>query len=379
VAWEGGRITWAGPEQHLPRECAQGESFNAKGALVVPGLVDCHTHLAFAGWRADEFELKVRGASYAEIAKKGGGILSTVSKTRAVPAPELAEHCRRYLRKSSELGVTTLEAKSGYGLSAESELKILEVYSEVASDSLPAVIPTVLAAHAVPLEFQGRADDYVALIANELIPEVAKRGLAKFLDIFVEEIAFSKNQARILAEAGKRSGLSLKLHVDQLGDGGGAALAAELGAVSADHLEHASLEGLRLMKQRGVVGVLLPFACLYAKQPPLKARQLLDEGHFFAVATDFNPGSAPSYHLPLALTLACTMSQFTPAEALNAGTLIAARALGLEGEVGSLEVGKRADMALIDAPSVNEWLYQMQPNACVGTIRGGNLISGSLF
>jgi imidazolonepropionase len=276
----------------------------------------------------------------------------------------------------ARLGVTTVECKSGYGLDRDNELKLLEVYRDLASSpSQPSqpirLVSTFLGAHVVPAEYRDRRQAYIDLLCDDLIPEVARRNLASFCDVFVEETAFSVEEARAILRAGQAHGLRAKLHADQLHDGGGAALAAEVGAVSADHLEHVSDDGIARMREVGVVAVSLPIATLYLNAPPMPARRAIEAGVPVAVATDFNPGSAPSYHLPLALTLACTMQRMTPAETLKGATIYAARAIGLEQEIGSLEPGKSADFALIDAPDVTTWLYHFQANACAGTwVRG---------
>ncbi len=370
LAWEGDRIRWAGPERDLPAELRGLPTEDAGGRLVVPGLVDCHTHLAFGGWRDDEFADRLRGRSYLEIAAAGRGIASTVARTRAATTDELAARCRAHLAGMASLGVTTVEAKSGYGLDATHELRLLEIYAGLA-DGLQRIVPTLLAAHVVPPEFQARREAYVELVVKSIIPAAATAGLARFCDVFVEESAFSVAEARFILETGQAHGLGPKLHADQLTSGGGAELAAELGAASADHLEHVSDAGIARMAESGVVAVTLPFASLYLAKPPAPARRLLDAGVAVAVATDFNPGTAPSYHLPMAMTLACVQQRMTPGEVLKGATLVAARAVGLEAEVGSLEPGKSADFAVIDAPSVDQWLYHLRANACVRTVVRG--------
>jgi imidazolonepropionase len=373
LAWKDGRICWCGPEADLPIYYRNWPFQDADSALVVPGLVDCHTHLAFAGWRADEFARRILGASYLEIAAWGGGINSTVTRTRAADPALLRTRCEHHLAAMAELGVTTVEAKSGYGLSLESELAILEIYQALAAAG-HRLVPTLLAAHAIPADFRDRRAAYVALVTEEIIPQAAARGLARFCDVFVEESAFTVDEGRRILEAGLRHGLRPKLHADQLTSSGGAELAAEVGAISADHLECVSEQGIRALAGAGVIAVSVPFASLYLGVKPLPARQLLASGVPVAVATDFNPGSAPSYHLPMAMTLACTMQRMTPAEALKGATIVAARAIGMDHEVGSLEEGKAADFALIDAESVEEWLYHLRANACVRTVRRGELL-----
>lgn len=371
LVWENDTIGWVGAEADLPAAFAGWERHDAGGALVVPGLIDCHTHLAFGGWRADEFALRILGKSYLEIARSGGGIASTMRKTRAMPEDDLLARAKGFLHEMARLGVTTVEGKSGYGLNVEDELKTLRVYQQLQTEQPLGLVATFLGAHVVPPAYKDRRGDYVRLLCEELIPMIAEAGLARFCDVFVEETAFSVAEARVILETGNRYGLRPKLHVDQLSDGGGAMLAAEVGAISADHLEHASPEGIAAMAEAGVVAVSLPLATLYLNQQPMPARRFIEAGVPVAVATDFNPGSAPSYHLPLALTLACTLQRMTPAEALKGATRYAAQALGLDAHTGSLEPGKQADFALLDAPSVNHWLYHFRANAVVQTfVRG---------
>ena len=369
VAWHGRTISWVGPERDLPAEYAADPAIDARRRLVVPGLVDCHTHLAFGGWRGDEFALRIKGRSYQEIAAAGGGIASTMRKTREAPAAELLGRCRGFLAEMAALGVTTVECKTGYGLEEASELRLLDVYGALAQEGPQRIVATLLAAHVVPPEYRDRRADYVALVTDRIIPAAA--GRAAFCDVFVEEGAFSVAEARAVLRAGLAHGMRPKLHADQLSASGGAELAGEMGAASADHLECITPAGMAAMRAAGSVAVSLPIATLYLRQPPLPARALIDAGIPVAVATDFNPGSAPSFHLPLALTLACTMQRMTPAEALKGATSVAARAIGVEAECGSVEVGKAADLAVIDAPDVNHWLYHFRPNACRQTIIGG--------
>ncbi|MEL6770014.1 MAG: imidazolonepropionase [Bacteroidota bacterium] len=374
LVWDSATIRWVGTEAALPAEYAAWERQSAGGRLVIPGLVDCHTHLAFGGWRADEFAARISGTSYLDIARAGGGIASTVRATRAASEDTLVERAASFLDEMRTLGVTTVEAKSGYGLTVADELKTLRAYRRLAKSQPTRIVSTCLAAHIVPPEYADDRDAYVRLIMDEILPQVADEGLARFCDVFVEDTAFTPDEARTIFSAARRHGLRAKLHADQLTDTGGAALAAEVRAVSADHLECVSDAGTAAMAEAGVVAVSLPLATLYLHVDPLPARRLIDAGVAVAVATDFNPGSAPSYHLPFALTLACTLQRMTPAEALKGATVYAARAIGMEAEVGSLEPGKRADFAVIDAPDVDHWLYHLRPNACVRTVIGGTTV-----
>lgn len=347
---------------------------DAGGCAVFPGLVDCHTHLAFGGWRADEFEQRIQGATYLDIAARGGGIASTVRQTRAASGADLEARARGWLAGMRQLGVTTVECKSGYGLDRETELRLLRAYQRLAVSQPSRIVPTYLGAHVVPAEYRDNRAAYVQLLIDEMIPEIAGEQLAACCDVFVERSAFSIDEARAILKAGVAAGLRPKLHADQLSDGGGARLAAEVGALSADHLEHISDAGIAAMAAAGVVAVSLPLATMYLNQPPMPARRLIDAGVAVAVATDFNPGSAPSFHLPFALTLACTLQRMTPAEALKGATLYAARALGREAEVGSIEAGKYADFAIVDTTDVTQWLYHLQANACVRTVIGGETV-----
>ena len=374
LVWDGTTIRWVGPASELPAPFREWPRESAGGRLVVPGLVDCHTHLPFGGWRGDEFAERLAGVSYAEIARRGGGILSTRAATQQVSEDELAERVVGFLEEMLRLGVTTAEAKSGYGLTLADELKQLRAVRRAAAQSPVRLVPTLLAAHTVPAEYKPRRADYVRLVCEEIIPAAAAEGLARFCDVFVEDTAFSLDEAREVLEAGRAHGLRPKLHADQLTAGGGAELAAELAAASADHLEHSSDAGIRAMAAAGVVAVSLPIASLYLREPPMDARRWIEAGCAVAVATDFNPGSAPSYHLPMAMTLACTTQRMTPAEVLKGATILAARAVGVEAEVGSLEVGKMADFAVIDAPDEAHWLYHLRPNACVRTVLGGKTV-----
>jgi imidazolonepropionase len=373
LVWDEGVIRWVGPERELPGDYRPVERIDAGGRLVTPGLVDCHTHLAFAGWRADEFERRILGRSYLEIARSGGGILSTVRQTRAASEDELVARAAGFLEQMLALGVTTVECKSGYGLDHDTELKLLRVYRRLAREQPVRLVSTFLGAHTIAPEFQDTRTGYVDLLVSRLIPAVAKEKLADCCDVFLEQSAFTADEARRILQAGQAVGMAAKLHADQLSAGGGAELAAELGALSADHLECISDGGIAALAEAGVVAVSLPLAALYLGHAPMPARRLIQAGVPVAVATDFNPGTAPSYHLPLALTLACTLQRMTPAEALKGATLYAARAVGRERAVGSLEPGKLADLALIDAPDVNQWLYHFRPNACMMTMVGGTV------
>jgi len=373
VAFTGGVVRWAGRERELPATFDAEERLDAGGRLVVPGLVDCHTHVLFGGWRADELERRLRGESYLEIARAGGGIAATVAATAALSDDALVARARGFLGEMARLGVTTVEAKSGYGLDLDAELRLLRLQRRLAGEAPLRVVSTLLA-HVVPPGWRERRAEYVARFSDELVPRVAREGLASACDVYVDEGAFGADEARRILGAARAAGLRVKLHADQHGDRGGAALAAELLATSADHLEHVSAAGIAALARSGTVAVSLPLAALYLDAPPAPARRLVDAGVPVAVATDFNPGTAPSLHLPLALLLACTRGRLLPAEALKGATLVAARALGLDGVAGSIEPGKSADLAVLDAPSPLHWLYHFGPNDCAMTVAGGRVV-----
>jgi imidazolonepropionase len=371
LVFENKRILWVGCEQQLPAKFIAHNSIDCGQRLVIPGLVDCHTHLCFGGWRGDEFEKRLQGFSYQEIAAAGGGIRSTVAATRSDSAEMLLDKALDSLNGILDLGVTTLECKSGYGLEQESELKQLKVYRQLNELQPVELVPTFLGAHMVPDEYQQNREEYIRLLCEVLIPIVAEQDLARFCDVFVEEGAFSIAEAKVILETARKAGLGLKIHADQLSNGGGAQLAANLAAVSAEHLEYADEKGIKALAKSGTVAVSLPLASLYLRERYLPAREMLKAGVRVAVATDFNPGSAPSYHLPLAMMLACVNQQMTPQEVLMGATTVAARAISSEQRIGSLLAGFEADIAIIDAPSVNHWLYHFRANACCGVLKSG--------
>ena len=345
-----GHIAWAGAMADLPAAAREGaEVLDAKGALVTPGLVDCHTHLVYAGNRSREMEMRLAGKSYAEIAKAGGGIASTVAATRAASNAQLRSATVRRLEGLMSEGVTTVEIKSGYGLAVEQELRCLRIARSLAADHAVSVATTLLGAHTLPPEFAGRADEYVDTVCTQMIPRAASEGLASAVDGFCESIAFTPAQIRRVFEAATRHGLRVKLHADQLSDTGGAALAAEFGALSADHLEHATDAGNAALARAGSGGVVLPGAFYYLREtrrPPIDAMRR--HGLRMAIATDSNPGTSPTTSLLTMANMACVLFGMTPEEALAGITCHAAAALGLD-DRGTLEAGKRADFALWDA------------------------------
>ena len=371
IAWQDDTISWVGTESDLPSEYKDEEAFDAKGKVVIPGLIDCHTHLAFGGWRPDEFAMRVQGKSYLEIAKAGGGILSTVKETRKASEDELYEKAAGFFKEMAKHGVTTVECKSGYGLTVKDELKTLRVYQRLAEGQPIQIVGTFLGAHTIPPEYKDNRQAYIDLVIEEMIPEVAEQELAEFCDIFAEESAFTIEESRRILTNAQAAGLTPKLHADQLTSCGGAELAAEMDAASADHLEKISDAGIEAMANAGVVGVTLPLASLYTQEEPLNCRKLVDGGVEVAVATDFNPGSAPSFDLPLAMMLACNQGRMSPAEVLKGATIYAAKAIKKDIRVGSIEKGKLADFAIIDASNPDFWMYHYKGAQCLRSFKKG--------
>jgi imidazolonepropionase len=356
---EDGRIKAAAPYSQLQSEIPPGAIvIDAEGRCVTPGFVDAHTHLVFAGNRAAEFEQRIAGATYQQIAEAGGGILRTVELTRAASEDDLLIAARRHRDWMLRFGTTTLEAKSGYGLDRETELKILRVIARLRQEGPVFIVPTLLAAHTVPPEFADRRDEYVRFVAEELIPEVAAAGLARYCDVFCDDHAFTVDEARIVLVAALRHGLGLRIHAEQFRSGTGAALAAELGAATADHLESASDDSLCALLVAKVQPVLLPgsvFALSRSNYPP--ARDMVSLGLGIVLATDFNPGSSPIPSMPFMLSLACLQMRLSPAEALTASTINAAFSLGLGDRIGSLEPGKQADFLIHEFSDYRELAY----------------------
>ena len=380
VAAKGEDIVFVGPERDLAQAVALGPggvTVDAAGGTVLPGFVDAHTHLPFAGWREREFDERLRGATYSEIAARGGGILSTVAHVRATALPDLTDQVLRRLDAMLALGTTTVEAKSGYGLSWDDELKQLVALRDAAARHAVRVVPTFLGAHTVPAELRARREDYVALLVKRLLPEVARAGLARYADAFVDAHAFSIDEARRVLTAAREHGLGVRIHADQLADDGAALLAAELGAASADHLEHASREGIAALARAGTCGVLLPAATFFLMmetRPP--ARALVEAGVPVVVATDFNPGSCPTESMSAALWFACLTARLTVDEAITAATLNAAHSLGLAERVGSLEPGKRADLVVHAMPNRYHLVYRFGVPRISKVIAGGKLAYG---
>ena len=357
IAAEDGQLVVVGPTSQVRdsvRLDAGATIIDASGCVVLPGFVDPHTHVIFAGSRADEFEARLRGATYLEIAAAGGGILRTVAATRAADEDTLVRLGSGRLTRMLRCGTTTVEVKSGYGLSVEDELKQLRAAHRLSATHEVDLVPTVLAAHAVPPEFAGDPDAYVGLVTREILPAVAEEDLAEFCDAFCDDGAFTIEQGRAVLEAGAALGMTPKLHADEFGDHGGAQLAAEMEAASADHLLHAAEAGLVAMARAGTMAVLLPSTALFLGLRYAAARRMIALGVAVALGTDFNPGSSPTWSIPAVIGLACTGMKMLPAEAIAATTINAAWAIGMEEEVGSLTAGKAADLLVFEVADYRE-------------------------
>ena len=378
IASRGEQIVFVGEETDYHQAVqltSGGRTIDAQGGTVLPGFVDAHTHLPFAGWREREFDERLRGATYSDIAARGGGILSTVSRTRAVDREQLARDVRNRLDSMLRLGTTTVEAKSGYGLSVQDELKQLSALSVAGRDHPVEIVNTFLGAHTIPVEYRDRREAYVDLLVDELLPAVARDNLAEYADAFVDANAFTLEEARRVLGAAREHGLGVRLHADQLANDGAAELAAELGAASADHLEHSSDAGIAALAEAGTCGVLLPAATFFLMmdaRPP--GRRLVDAGVAVVVATDFNPGSCPTESMGAALWFACLTGGLTVDEAISATTLNAAHALGRADRIGSLEPGKRADFVVHALPNRYHLVYRFGVPRVAKVIAGGRLV-----
>ena len=373
VGVSGGTIAWVGRRADLPRDVGASRVVECGGAWLTPGLIDCHTHLVYAGNRAHEFERRLLGATYADIAREGGGIAATVRATRDASEAELAAQSRPRLVALAAEGVTTVEIKSGYGLETAAEMKQLRVARALGAELDVTVRTTLLAAHALPPEFADRADDYIDYVCRDTIPAVARAGLADAVDAYCETIAFTAAQAQRVFAAARAHGLPVKLHADQLSDMDGARVAAEASALSADHLEYTSDAGVAAMAKAGTVAVLLPgafYALRESQLPPVAAFRR--ERVPMAIATDCNPGTSPTTSLPLMLNMACTLFRLSPEEALAGVTVNAARALGLS-DRGIIAPGLRADLACWRIAEPAELAYRIGGDAKVGIVRGGRI------
>lgn len=379
MAIDKGRITWVGHRSELPEAAtATAKAVHRfKNYWITPGLIDCHTHLVYAGNRSNEFEMRLNGASYEQIATAGGGIMSTVKAVREATADSLYAQSLTRLQTMIANGVTTLEIKSGYGLDLENELKMLRVIRRLSEDLPVDIQATFLGAHAVPPEFSGRTDDYVAIVIEQMIPQVVEQKLADAVDVFCETIAFNPSQTERIFEAAEAAGLRVKLHAEQLSNLKGAVLAARFNALSVDHLEYLDSNDVQTLAAKGCVAVILPGAFYYLsekRKPPIE--RLRQTGVPIAVSTDSNPGTSPCLSLPMAMNLACVLFQLTPAEALAGVTKNAAAALGLDQEVGTLELGKLADLAVWEIDSPADLAYHMGARPLRAHVKRGHLYQG---
>lgn len=372
VAVRDGSIAAVGPEAELAARFADAERVDCAGCVLTPGFVDSHTHAVFGRWRADEYALRARGVPYMEIARRGGGILASVRDVRTRDEDELVELTRSRLAAMLRSGTTTAEVKSGYGLRTEDELKLLRVVRRLAAEVPMDLVPTFMGAHEVPEEYRGRSDAYVDSVVREMIPAVAAERLAVFCDVFMEPGVFDGRQARRILEAGLEHGLVPKLHADELEPSGGAELAAELGAASADHLGCISEAGISALAESGTVATLLPATLFFlGKRSYAPARALMDRGATVALATDFNPGSAPSPRMPLVLTMACSQMGMEPLEALVAATAGGARALRLEDGRGHIREGAPADLLVWRTADHREIPYRFGEDLLAGVWKRG--------
>ncbi|ADC51367.1 imidazolonepropionase [Alkalihalophilus pseudofirmus OF4] len=352
----------------------EAEVIDARGKVVAPGFVDPHTHLVFAGSRENEFNMRLEGSSYMEIMNAGGGIHATTRATREAGQEQLFTESKRRLDKFLMHGVTTVEAKSGYGLSLEHEMKQLEVAKKLNNSHCIDIVSTFMGAHAVPGDYKENPDQFVDIVINEMIPKVAEAGLAEFNDVFCEHGVFTPEQSKRILEAGLKHGLKPKIHADEIEPYGGAETAAEVGAVSADHLLKASDEGMKMMADKGVIGVLLPGTAFFLMADSANGRKMIDTGVPVALSTDCNPGSSPTVSLPLIMNLGCLKMGMTPAEVITATTINAAHAINRGHEVGSIEVGKKADVVILDVPNYMQLQYHYGVNHTETVIKGGKVV-----
>ncbi len=372
---EDGVIQWVGPSDTFAGSLGpEADILDASMFVALPGFVDAHTHALFAGTRENEFALRSEGKTYQEIAARGGGILSTVTATRSATKKELKKLANRRLDAMMKHGTTTVEIKSGYGLEPDAEIKMLQAIAELAQEHYITIVATFLGAHAIPPEYKERRGDYIDLVCERMLPYVAKRNLAQFCDVFCEVGYFSVEESRQILKKGLSLGLRSKLHADEFNSIGGTQLAAELHAASVDHLEHVTDEDIRGLKESGTVAVVLPGVSFFLRNPYAPARKIIDAGIPVAIASDFNPGSCMSFSLPLMMTIACTQMSMTPEEAIAAATLNGAAALGLSDTLGSIEVGKQADIILYEIPNYRYLVYHFGSNHAAKVIKKGIIL-----
>jgi imidazolonepropionase len=375
VLCQEGKIAWVGSMQDwdriLPNDFPE---LDGSGMVVLPGFVDSHTHLVFAGNRVHEFGRRSEGATYQEIAAEGGGILSTVSHVRAATKKEMKRQASVYLTDMLRHGTTTVEIKSGYGLQMDAEIRMLEAIHELQSEEMISIVPTFLGAHAIPPEFRSNRSGYLDLVLHEMIPYVGRKKLASFCDVFCDAGYFEPAEAERILSEGKRWGMVPKIHADELTPSGGVEVAAKVGAVSADHLEHVTDAGIAALRESGVIATLLPGVSFFLNHRFAPARRLIDAGVPVAIATDFNPGSCMSFSIPMMMTIACTQMSVSPEEAISATTLNGAAAAGVSTTHGSIEVGKSADLLLVNIPDYRYLAYHFGTNHVWRTIKNGTLL-----
>ena len=375
VVARGGKISWVGPMSEWVPSLSEGvEEFDAGGMVVLPGFVDSHTPMMFAGSRVEEFALRAEGVTYQEIAERGGGILNTIRHVRGATKRELKSSTRKYLSGMLRHGTTTVEIKSGYGLDVATEVKMLEAINELKEEEIITIVPTFIGAHAVPPEYTGNPGAYVDLVVEKMLPYVGRKSIASFCDVFCERGYFDVGQSERILTEGKRWGMEGKIHADELTPLGGAELAARIGVVSADHLEQVSASGIRALRDAGVVATLLPGVSFSLHHGYAPARTMIDEGLPVAIASDFNPGSCMSYSMPMMMTIACTQMGLTPEEAVTASTLNGAAALGMSEHLGSIEVGKNADLIIASVTDYRMLAYHFAENHVHRTVKNGTLL-----
>ena len=375
---ENGKIMAVGTDEELAQQYKdrmdETDIIDASGKTVTPGFIDPHTHLVYAGSRENEFNMRLNGATYMEIMNAGGGIHATTRATREADEETLFNESKHRLDQFLKHGVTTIEAKSGYGLSLEHELKQLQVAKKLNEAHPIDIVSTFMGAHAVPSEYKERPDDFVRLVVEEMIPKVSELKLAEFNDVFCERGVFTPGQARIILEAGKENGLIPKIHADEIEPYKGAELAAEIGAISADHLLRASDEGIEMMAAKGVIAVLLPGTAFFLMAEAANGRKMIDRGVPVALSTDCNPGSSPTVSLPFIMNLGCIHMGMTPAEVVTAVTINAAHAINRGKEIGSIEIGKQADISIFNVPNYMQLVYYYGMNHTDTVIKKGKVV-----
>lgn len=347
---------------------------DCQNKVVMPGLIDAHTHLIFAGLRADEFEMRLAGKSYEEIAQKGGGIVKTVSATRTTSKAELKKLALHRINEAIAFGITTLEVKSGYGLDFDTEIKMLEIANELNIESPLEIVPTFLGAHSIPSEYKNDRNGYINLITEKLIPEISQRKLAQFCDVFLEKTAFSVEESSLILNSGKKNGLHLKLHCDQFNSLGGVQLGIDLNVKSIDHLEMITDQDIKKLSQTDIASIILPGVSYYLKIPFAPARKMIDEGSIVVLGTDFNPGSCTTQNLPLIMNIAAIYNGMKLNETINAVTINAAYSLNLENKVGSIEIGKQADILILNTNEYKNLIYYFGKNFTQTVIKRGRII-----